>query len=93
MSYELLADVRSAAPFGSAIAAGTAAPELEMTVVEHLGNRRGTAVTGDPGKLPGREPGSVVPGPRLEPRIQVGELRFKTGLARVLHAIVLGVPL
>src|SRR5919112_825770 len=65
--------------------ASDATPELEVSLVQHRLDRRCPPITGHPGKLPRGQPGSLVPGPRLEAWIQMGVLRLEPSLALVPH--------
>src|SRR6185295_190785 len=61
------------------------APELEVLLVQHLGDRGGAAVAAGPGELPGGEPRGRVPRHRAEAGIQGCELRFEPSVAARSH--------
>jgi hypothetical protein len=64
-------------------------PELEVTLVDDAGHGGGASVTWCPGKLTGGEPGSLIPHPGLEPRVELGKFTLEAGLSVVKHAAAL----
>jgi hypothetical protein len=59
-----------------------AAAELEVLIVEDVGERAGLAIAACPGELPGRKPGCRVPLVGPKPGVEISELgseaRFAT---------------
>jgi hypothetical protein len=69
--------------------ARSASPELEVALVDHALHGGGASVTWYPGKLSGGEPGSLIPHPGLEPRVEVGKFALEAGLSVVEHTAAL----
>jgi len=65
--------------------ARTTATKVEVVLVQHGGDGGSATIAGNAGKLPGREPGSVIPYAGLETGVESGKLPLEAGLALIGH--------